>query len=44
MSDHLYKQKPARTQKEKDFDRQAEKAMRKQAAKTVEQHKDVLNI
>lgn len=44
MSNHLYRQKPARTQKEKAFDRQAEKEMRKQAARTVEQHKGDLSI
>ena len=36
--------KPARTRKEKDFDIAAEKAMRKQARKTVEQHKKDLSI
>ncbi len=37
-------EKPARTRREKDFDIAAEKAMRKEAAKTAEQHEKDLSI
>ncbi len=40
----MKREKPATTQKEQDFDIAAEKAMKKQAAKTIEQHGDDLSI
>lgn len=45
MSNHIRRQPLSRTQKEKDFDIAAEKAYRKNAAKTVRQHeKDLVDF